>query len=113
MSACTANAASPISLAVAATDSPFMSTHVTRAPSSANRIALALPMPDPAPVTIVTLPSRRPLMGPPPLVADAGASADASQCLRRILLHAAGQTHRCTLSAVSYTHLTLPTNREV
>jgi hypothetical protein len=75
MSAWTANAASPISLAVSAFDSPSMSTHVKRAPSSANRIALAFPMPDPAPVTIVTLPSSRPLMEAPPLVVNVAAFA--------------------------------------
>ena len=58
-SAPTANAASPISRATSSTASRLMSTQVTRAPSSANRMALARPMPEPAPVTIVTLPASR------------------------------------------------------
>ena len=62
MSAVTAKAASPISATVSSTVAALMSTQVTRAPSSANLMAVALPMPDPAPVTMVTLPSRRPLM---------------------------------------------------
>src|SRR5512141_81579 len=67
-SAPTANAASPSSRATASTASRLMSTQVTRAPSSANRMALARPMPEPAPVTMVTLPaSRSPIaVAPPP-----------------------------------------------
>ena len=58
-SAGAANAASPISAAVDRTASSFRSTHVTRAPSSAKRIALARPIPDPAPVTMQTFPASR------------------------------------------------------
>src|SRR3954447_11478896 len=55
----TANAPSPISATTSRTASSLTSTHVTRAPSSANRIAVARPIPEPAPVTIVTLPASR------------------------------------------------------
>src|SRR3954447_20299580 len=55
----TANAPSPISATTSRTASSSTSTHVTRAPSSANRIAVARPIPEPAPVTIVTLPASR------------------------------------------------------
>ena len=45
-----------------ATDSaaaPLISAQITVAPSSANRIALASPIPEPAPVTIATFLSTR------------------------------------------------------
>src|SRR5512140_274788 len=48
-----------MSRAVASTDAASMSTQVTLAPSSAKRIAVARPIPDPAPVTMATLPASR------------------------------------------------------
>src|SRR6266403_5274135 len=39
-----------------------MSTATTLAPSATNRSVIALPMPEPVPVTNATLPSNRPVM---------------------------------------------------
>ena len=47
----TATSVDPISAATVAAVSAFMSATTTHAPSAASRWAMALPMPDPAPVT--------------------------------------------------------------
>jgi hypothetical protein len=61
-SARTARAAPPISAAVSSW--PFRSAQTTFAPSAAKRIALARPMPEPAPVTMAIL-SASLIFGPP------------------------------------------------
>src|SRR5204863_1613547 len=59
-SAVTGTAAEPMSAAVSSTASPVMSTQTTRPPSSASFLAVARPIPEPAPVTTQALPSSRP-----------------------------------------------------
>ena len=59
MSATTAMAGPPRSVARACTPSATMSTAMTLAPSAASRRAVARPTPEPAPVTIAVLPSNR------------------------------------------------------
>src|SRR5687768_16283394 len=66
MFACTATASPParlISSAVASAPAPLRSAQTTRAPSRANTLAVALPMPEAVPVIRATLPSTLPIDG--------------------------------------------------
>ena len=59
--------ASRMPAATVSAPSPLRSATTTLAPSRAIVCALHVPMPDAAPVTIATLPSRRPIPDPHPL----------------------------------------------
>ena len=88
------------------------STAITRAPSLASRSDVARPIPDPAPVTIMVLPRKRPGMIPSFQFRGDGGGADGNRCASSGLVGAsetpwfAASTSRFSCSAV-----TLPRER--